>query len=96
MKLQFLRLNHVLEKTTLSKTDLWDKISKDEFPAPFKLGERTRVWDEYEVDLYMHFIKTAPEGISFKCYLKKYPNHETVKFEKLIYEYEENNHEKKK
>ena len=49
-----LRLNDVLTKVGISRTQLYRLISRSQFPRQFHLSERTAVWDEGEVDAWLH------------------------------------------
>jgi len=49
-----LRLNGVLTKVGISRTQLYRLISRNQFPRQFHLSERTAVWDEAEVDAWLH------------------------------------------
>lgn len=44
-----LRLPHVIEKTGLSRTVIYDRIKQGTFPPPIKLSERASAWPENEV-----------------------------------------------
>jgi prophage regulatory protein len=48
-----LRLNDVLTKVGISRTQLYRLISRGQFPRQFHLSERTAVWDEAEVDAWL-------------------------------------------
>ena len=47
---QFLRLPQVVEFTTLSKSRIYDLMSKEEFPKNISLGRRTSVWMRKDVE----------------------------------------------
>jgi len=49
-----LRLSGVLTKVGISRTQLYRLISRNQFPRQFHLSERTAVWDEEEVDAWLH------------------------------------------
>jgi prophage regulatory protein len=49
-----LRLNDVLTKVGISRTQLYRLISRSQFPRQFHLSERTAVWDEAEIDAWLH------------------------------------------
>lgn len=49
-----LRLSSVLTKVGISRTQLYRLISRNQFPRQFHLSERTAVWDEAEVDAWLH------------------------------------------
>lgn len=50
----FWRRSKVIEKTTLPKATLYQKIKDNEFPKAAMLGVRTPVWLENEVLAWMH------------------------------------------
>ena len=45
-----LRLPHVKQRTGLSRSTIYLRISKDEFPAPISLGGRAVGWLESEIN----------------------------------------------
>ncbi len=49
-KERILRLRQTLERTGLSRSTLYEKISAGTFPAPVNLGVRSVGWLESEVD----------------------------------------------
>jgi len=49
-----LRLSGVLTKVGISRTQLYRLIGRGQFPRQFHLSERTAVWDEEEVDAWLH------------------------------------------
>lgn len=51
--LKILRQKEVTEKTGLSKTSIYDLISRGEFPAPVKLSKRSSGWFEHETDEWL-------------------------------------------
>ena len=49
--IKLLRIEDIVEKTTLAKSTIWRKIAKGEFIKPFKLGSSNiNLWKESEVD----------------------------------------------
>jgi prophage regulatory protein len=52
---RILRLAEVLARVPFSETQLEEKISKGEFPAPIKLSDSGRLngWLESEIDAYI-------------------------------------------
>lgn len=48
-----LRLPAVKQKTGQSRSTIYDKVQRGEFPAPVKLGERAVGWIEAEVDAWV-------------------------------------------
>lgn len=52
-----IRLKKVQERTSLSRTTIWRKVSSGDFPAPVSLGERSIGWISTEID---EWIKNRP------------------------------------
>lgn len=50
---RFIRIKEVLSITSLSKSDLYRRISEGTFPAQVKLGPMTTAWQEGEVRAWM-------------------------------------------
>ena len=48
-----LRLPGVKGKTGLSRSSIYDKVQRSEFPAPVKIGERAVGWVEDEIDAWV-------------------------------------------
>ncbi len=48
-----LRLPGVKQKTGQSRSTIYDKVQRGEFPAPVKIGERAVGWVEAEVDAWV-------------------------------------------
>ncbi len=48
-----LRLPRVKERTGLSRSTIYLRISKGEFPAPISLGSRAVGWLEEDVDTWL-------------------------------------------
>ncbi|KZY92472.1 hypothetical protein A3752_06740 [Oleiphilus sp. HI0081] len=46
---RIIKLNIVKEHTSLSKSAIYDKVKKGEFPKPVKLGPRSSGWAEHMV-----------------------------------------------
>lgn len=47
---RLLRVKGVLDKVPFSRTELYNKLARGEFPAPVKLSARSVAWVESEVD----------------------------------------------
>ncbi|MCP9926392.1 AlpA family transcriptional regulator [Cyanobium sp. CH-040] len=47
---KFIRLKQVIEKTTLSKSEIYRLVSTNEFPSQVSLGGRSVAWVYDEVD----------------------------------------------
>jgi predicted DNA-binding transcriptional regulator AlpA len=52
-----LRVGAVAEKIGVSVPSIWRFIHEQEFPRPFKLGPNTSVWDEADIDRWLHHKK---------------------------------------
>ncbi|MCG6459215.1 AlpA family transcriptional regulator [Vibrio parahaemolyticus] len=48
--MRFLKLKEVMEKTALSRSAIYRKMSEDAFPKSVNLGDRAVAWIESEVD----------------------------------------------
>ena len=53
MAIKILRLPSIIELTGLSRSTIYQRISKDEFPAPISLGGRAVGWVEEDVLLWL-------------------------------------------
>ena len=53
MSHKILRLPTVKELTGLSRSTIYLRVSKNEFPAPISLGGRPVAWLEYEVNTWL-------------------------------------------
>lgn len=49
----FLRLPQVIERTGLSRSVIYALIQKSKFPAQIKLSERTSVWANSSISLWI-------------------------------------------
>lgn len=54
--MRFLKLKEVMEKTALSRSSIYRKMSEDAFPKSVNLGDRAVAWVESEVDDWMESI----------------------------------------
>ncbi len=52
-KERFLRLSDVMARTGLSRSSIYLKISKNEFPNNINLGLRSVAWLESEIDTWI-------------------------------------------
>lgn len=48
-----LRLPHVCARTSISRSEIYRRITAGTFPAPIKLGERASAWPEHEVTAWI-------------------------------------------
>ncbi|MCE7639393.1 AlpA family transcriptional regulator [Vibrio fluvialis] len=51
--MRFLKLKEVMEKTALSRSAIYRKMSDGNFPQSVSLGDRAVAWVESEVDEWM-------------------------------------------
>lgn len=54
-----LRLPGVKAKTGLSRSTIYDKVQKKQFPTPVKLGMRAVGWLESEIDEWLRQLAEA-------------------------------------
>jgi prophage regulatory protein len=60
---RFMRLPEVQSKTGLSRSHIYDLITRGEFPRQYKLGGRVSGWLESEVSAWIKSkITTAPSS----------------------------------
>lgn len=59
-----LRLPDVKQKTGQSRSTIYDKVQRGEFPAPVKIGERAVGWVEGEVDAWVRDRIKARDGVA--------------------------------
>ena len=52
-ELKFIKIKRVIDRVGMSKSNLYAQIAKKRFPAPSKLGVRSSVWVESEVEEWM-------------------------------------------
>lgn len=61
--IRILRRKQVCDRTGLPTSTIYEKISKQEFPAPIKLGSGSAVgWVESEIDAYLERCIAASRG----------------------------------
>ena len=63
MSYRILRLPAVKELTGLSRSTIYLRISKDEFPSPISLGGRAIGWVEEDIDLWLTQKVEASRGV---------------------------------
>ncbi|WP_229624312.1 AlpA family transcriptional regulator [Vibrio parahaemolyticus] len=51
--MRFLKLKEVMDKTALSRSAIYRKMSEDAFPKSVNLGDRAVAWVESEIDDWM-------------------------------------------
>lgn len=59
-----LRLPAVKQKTGQSRSTIYDKVQRGEFPAPVKIGERAVGWVEAEVDSWVKDLIEARDRVA--------------------------------
>lgn len=62
MSYRILRLPAVKELTGLSRSTIYLRISKSEFPSPISLGGRAVGWVEEDIDLWLTQKVEASRG----------------------------------
>lgn len=50
MDMRLIREKELLRRLPISRTTLWRMCSRGEFPQPFRLSARIKVWDLSEVE----------------------------------------------
>lgn len=53
MAIKILRLPEVKTRTGLSRSTIYLKVSRKEFPAPIRLGERSIGWPETDIEAWL-------------------------------------------
>ncbi|MDB4154955.1 AlpA family transcriptional regulator [Gammaproteobacteria bacterium] len=61
-KHRFIRISEVKSTTGLSRSHIYDLISKGEFPRQYKLGERASGWLESEVLMWIQSKITSADS----------------------------------
>lgn len=51
--MKYIKLPVVIDKTTMSKSQIWDMVKENIFPQPITLSERRVAWDLEEVEEWM-------------------------------------------
>lgn len=46
---RFLRMRDVMDRTALSRANIYARIQRGDFPAPYKLGAKCARWSDQEV-----------------------------------------------
>ena len=63
---RFIRMKRVLEKIPISSSTLWAWAASGRFPAPIKLGPRTTVWLESEVDTFIDNLAAENKNMNIE------------------------------
>jgi prophage regulatory protein len=53
MTKRFLKRPEVERMTALSRSSIYDKMAKDEFPKPLKIGQRSVAWYYEDIEAWM-------------------------------------------
>ena len=53
MNENLLKLNEVLARLRISKSKWYEGVSRQEFPQPVRIGTRTVVWVESDIENYL-------------------------------------------
>lgn len=56
---RMLHIDEVVELTGLSRSTIYKKMAKGEFPKPLKLGERAVRWRQSEVEAWLASLPRA-------------------------------------
>ena len=59
---ELLRIREVCRRTGMSRTTVYDRISKGAFPKPLHLSSRLVVWPSYDVDEWINRTITQLRG----------------------------------
>lgn len=62
MATRILRLPEVKTRTGLSRSTIYLKVSRQEFPAPIRLGERSIGWPENDIETWLRERIAASRG----------------------------------
>ena len=54
---RLLRDKHAAAKLSISRSTWWLGVKQGRFPAPLKLGEKTTVWRESDIDQFIASLK---------------------------------------
>lgn len=50
---RLMRLAEVMERTALSRSAIYARISRDQFPPPYKLGYKCVRWSEADINAWI-------------------------------------------
>lgn len=53
---RLLRLQQVLARIPISKSSFWEGCRSGRFPQPIKIGPRTTVWREEDIDTFIESL----------------------------------------
>lgn len=53
-KIVFIRRREVEARTGMARSTIYDQINRHDFPKPIKIGNKTVVWIESEINEWIH------------------------------------------
>jgi len=62
MNEKMLKLKEILARLRISKSTWYDGVKRREFPQPVRIGTRTVVWLESEVEAYLLKKNSGPRN----------------------------------
>lgn len=63
----FLKIAEVAQRVSLSRTEIYRRIARREFPEPVALGPQTTRFVESEIDAWMQArIEAEPDGVDWR------------------------------
>lgn len=62
MSSRILRRSTVQERTALSRSTIYELMSRGEFPAPVQLGPRAVGWRESEIEAWLKKLRVGTRG----------------------------------
>ena len=81
--MRFIKLKEVMEKTSLSRSSIYQKIKEKEFPAQIKTTDHSTAWVEDEVNKWMKDradMRPKAGGLSCALLVRQFPifNEQTI------------------
>lgn len=61
---RLLRLKRVCDVVTLSKTSIYDRLARGEFPQPVRIGNRNVAWREADIVAWIDGLPTRDPRLS--------------------------------
>lgn len=59
---RLLRINQVLARIPISRSSFWEGCRNGRFPQPIKIGPRTTVWREEDIDAFIESLGNQEPG----------------------------------
>ena len=56
VSIRLLKLEHVIARCHIGRTEIYRRINKNTFPAPLKLGPRINVWPESVINKWIAYM----------------------------------------